>query len=533
MVVSHKTEKSGPANVLAADDAVPQARGQQRELPQQFSASSALSFAYVITNSWVGYSGTFPTALMAGGGPAVFYGVIVAGIVCFIITLGLAELASAFPSSGGQYHFTYMVSSPKTRTPCAFVCGWLSSLAWCLTTVSGTIFIAQAILALGSFLNEDYYPRQWQTYLVFLALIILATAMVCLLAHWLPRLQEVMFWSSISAFVACLAAVLGMSKSKQSARVVFTQYQNETGWPDGLSDPYRRGMSHDFPMAAPRKKTDSSQEVPEPGRNIPKVMCLTPVIGIATTLPFVVATLFATVDLGEVVRSELPILTLYHQATGSKDVTAIFTIWLIFNYFGGTVTGLAASGRMAWAFARDNGLPFSGTLATVHPRFQTPVASTVACAVLMALYGLIYIASSTAYSSIVSMAILSMNVTYVIPQGILLFRGREKVLVDRYFDLGRYGVFVNAFSCVWVGLYTVIFCFPTIMPPTPSNMNYLAPVVVVIVVLILVVWYGGKKKTFFGPSVVIAEALVQESSVAIVSKRKSSPRRGHSSIQHS
>jgi choline transport protein len=283
------------------------------------------------------------------------------------------------------------------------------------------------------------------------------------------------------------------------------------------------------------RKTDYSQEVPDPGTNIPKVMWLTPVIGIATTVPFVVATLFAMVDLGEIVRSELPILTLYHQATGSKDVAAIFTVWLIVNYFGGVLAGLAASGRMAWAFARDNGLPFSSTLATVHPRFQTPVASTVACAVLMALYGLIYIASSTAYSSIVSMAILSMNVTYVIPQGILLFRGRERVLVDRYFDLGRYGVFVNAFSCVWVGLYTVIFCFPTIMPPTPSNMNYLAPVVVIIVVLILVVWYGGKKKTFFGPvsmqykccgslliwfqSVVTAEILVQESSVAIVTKR--------------
>jgi choline transport protein len=228
-------------------------------------------------------------------------------------------------------------------------------------------------------------------------------------------------------------------------------------------------------------------------------MWLTPVIGIATAVPFVVATLFATVDLGEIVRSDLPILTLYHQATGSKDVATIFTVWLIFNYFGGTIAMVTTSGRMAWAFARDNGLPFSRTLATVHPRFQTPVASTVACAVLMALYGLVYIASSTAYSSIVSMAILSMNVTYVIPQGIVLFRGREEVLVDRYFDLGRYGVFVNAFSCLWVGLYTVIFCFPTIMPPTPSNMNYLAPVVVVIIVLILAVWYGGKKKTFSGP----------------------------------
>jgi choline transport protein len=292
--------------------------------------------------------------------------------------------------------------------------------------------------------------------------------------------------------------------------------------------------------------TDFSQEVPDPGRNIPKVMWLTPVIGIATTVPFVVATLFSTVDLGEVVRSELPILTLYHQATGSKTAAVIFTVWLIFNYFGGVLAGLATSGRMAWAFARDNGLPFSTTLATVHPRFQTPVASTVSCAVLMALYGLVYIASSTAYSSIVSMSILSMNATYVIPQGILLFRGREKVLVDRYFDLGRYGVFVNAFSCLWVGLYTVIFCFPTIMPPAPSNMNYLAPVVVIIVVLILVVWYGGKKKTFLGPvriskrlgwgsltdtslqRIVIAEArpLAQESSSvvidAIVAKRESS-----------
>jgi choline transport protein len=81
-----KTENSGPASVLGGDDALPQARGHQRELPQQFSASSALSFAYIVTNSWVGYSGTFPAALLAGGGPAVFYGVIVAGIVCIIIS---------------------------------------------------------------------------------------------------------------------------------------------------------------------------------------------------------------------------------------------------------------------------------------------------------------------------------------------------------------------------------------------------------------------------------------------------------------
>jgi choline transport protein len=85
-MASSKTERSGPASVVAADEALPQARGQQIELPQQFSAISALSFAYIATNSWIGYSGTFVTALLAGGGPAVFYGVIAAGIVCTIIS---------------------------------------------------------------------------------------------------------------------------------------------------------------------------------------------------------------------------------------------------------------------------------------------------------------------------------------------------------------------------------------------------------------------------------------------------------------
>lgn len=48
----------------------------------------------------------------------------------------MAELASSFPSSGGQYHFAFMVSSDKTRAMAAFMTGWLSVLAWCLTTTS-------------------------------------------------------------------------------------------------------------------------------------------------------------------------------------------------------------------------------------------------------------------------------------------------------------------------------------------------------------------------------------------------------------
>lgn len=88
---------------LSEDELQLRAQGHVGELPRQFSAISLLSLAFSITNSWIGYSAVFITPLYAGGGPGVVYCLVAACIACSFITIGLAELSSAFPSSGGQY----------------------------------------------------------------------------------------------------------------------------------------------------------------------------------------------------------------------------------------------------------------------------------------------------------------------------------------------------------------------------------------------------------------------------------------------
>jgi len=76
------------------------------------------------------------------------------------------------------------------------------------------------------------------------------------------------------------------------------------------------------------------------------------------------------------------------------------------------------------------------------------------------------------------MAILSLDITYVVPEGIVLLRGRSNVLPKRHFDLGPYfGLFCNAFSALWVALYTVLFCLPEFLPVTMGNMNYVSVVI--------------------------------------------------------
>jgi choline transport protein len=87
---SVKEHSAQPANVqdaiLSADELELRAQGHKGELPRQFSTLSTLAIAFLLTSAWIGYSATFPYPLLAGGGPYVFWGLIVATIACSIIS---------------------------------------------------------------------------------------------------------------------------------------------------------------------------------------------------------------------------------------------------------------------------------------------------------------------------------------------------------------------------------------------------------------------------------------------------------------
>lgn len=92
-----------PKGDLSADALQLLAQGHEEAMPRNFGFWSTLALGFSITNSWLGYPGTFGVCLAAGGGPTVIYALIAATVACSINTAGLAELSSAFPSSGGQY----------------------------------------------------------------------------------------------------------------------------------------------------------------------------------------------------------------------------------------------------------------------------------------------------------------------------------------------------------------------------------------------------------------------------------------------
>lgn len=159
-----------------------------------------------------------------------------------------------------------------------------------------------------------------------------------------------------------------------------------------------------------------------------------------------------------------------------------------------------ASGRIAWAFARDGGLPYSNYFSHVDTRMKFPARATLLALAFIGLYGLLYLASSTAFNSILTSAVLFSNMTLAIPQTLLLLVGRE-ALPERPFNLGRVGTFCNVIATLWVPVLIILVCMPPSLPVTVKSMNYTSPILVGISAIIIGGWYTGGRHRFEGPRI--------------------------------
>lgn len=101
----------------------------------------------------------------------------------------------------------------------------------------------------------------------------------------------------------------------------------------------------------------------------------------------------------------------------------------------------------------------------------------------------------------VSAAIIFQQTSCIIPQAIVLYRGRDSVLPERYFNLGRFGPFINGTAVAWVTFLDILYCFPTAMPVTPQNMSYVSVVSVGLVTFVILLWFTTKKGVFKGPRI--------------------------------
>ena len=114
-------------------------------------------------------------------------------------------------------------------------------------------------------------------------------------------------------------------------------------------------------------------EVKGPRTRVPHSMITAVVLNSILQFIFMVIVMFTIGNVDQVANSPtgLPIIEVYYQATNSVHATNFLVVLMALILFISLFNIFASVSRLVWAFARDNGLPFSRTFSKVSTRSLT------------------------------------------------------------------------------------------------------------------------------------------------------------------
>ncbi|KAI4120184.1 MAG: hypothetical protein LQ345_000140 [Seirophora villosa] len=476
------------------------AQGHEAALKRSFSLLSALGLGFSITSSWVGYLSNFGQNLIYGGPRVVVFGLLIATVV-----------------QCGQYHFTFILAPGPHKRFAAFVVGWMTLLGWWIVTSSGISLCAVFVAGLVSFWDETFEATSWQIYLLFLATIVVTSSPLFLCPRMVPKITRAALFLAVTGFFVVFGLVLGLRRQTQPASFITQSGLGTSGWNAGTAWVLGVGNAL-YAYGGIDAAIHIAEEIPQPDKNIPQAMNLTVLIGFVTAFPMSLALMFSMKDMDSIINSKLPSAELFYQITGSRIVVTI-----IMDFVDNDNSGVyepvgylrpyglgVCSRRTEWSPPKaqgsvadkdlQQGIPYSKYFAHVSPSLDFPVRATVLSMTFCGLYGLIYLASSTAFNSIITSAVLYLSITYAIPQGIILTRGRETALPARAWNLGKAGYICNILSPLLVTVIGTCLCFPPQLPVTSSNANYTPAILFALFTVVLCLWYARGHK-FMGPKI--------------------------------
>ncbi|ODV66580.1 amino acid transporter [Hyphopichia burtonii NRRL Y-1933] len=463
---------------------------QKGELKRSFSVWSVLGIGFGLTNSWFGILASLITSISSGGAVIVVYGILIIAAVSYCIGITLSEMSSAIPSAGGQYVWTRVLSPKKYSSFLAYLCG---SLAWAgaiFTSASMALSVAQAVMGFYNLTHPDHVTEKWQLFVIFQIVNILLILFNCY-GKALPMIANGVLYFSLFSYVVITITVLVCSRGNyRDAKFVFAEFDNNTGWSNsgiafiiGLVNP-------NWSFSCLDSASHLAEEVHSPETVIPIAILGTVTIGMVTAFSYSIAMFFSLHNLQDIINSNtgMPILDIYYQALGNKAGAICLGVLIFITACGVTISSHTWQARLCWSFSRDNGLPFSKYLSIIDPNLGVPLNAHLFSSFWVAVLGCLYLVSDTAFNSMVVGCITFLLLSYCVPTICLLYRGRENIHHGPFW-LGFWGTLCNYITIAWSLFALVFYSFPTTMPVTRGNMNYVSVVIAIYFVWALAYWF--------------------------------------------
>ncbi|KAM4060949.1 amino acid permease [Hirsutella rhossiliensis] len=481
-----------------------QRMGKKQEFRRNFRLISTIGFTTCVMGTWEILLASNTQGLTAGGLSGLFWSLCWSYTGQFFIVLSLADMASMAPTAGGQYHWVSEFAPPQYQKILSYLSGWLSAVSWQSIVALDAFLIGNIIQGLITLNDVSYTPERWQgTLLVFASVIGISLFNVFAAKH-LPLAEGIFVTIHIFAFFPVIITLLVLAP-KQSASAVFTQFtDNGAGWPSIALTVMVGQVSSMFVVLGSDSVAHMSEEIKDASIIVPKSMIWSFLINLPFSFGLLLTYLFCIGDVAEALASPTgyPFIYVFLNATGSVRAATGLTIVVLALLIMITISSLASTSRQTFAFARDNGLPFSNWLGAVHPTWHVPVNAVLFTCVFSMALALINIGSNVAFNAMLSLSTVALMATYVITIGcITLKRIRGEQLPYSRWSLGRYGLGINILALLY-SCWSFFWSFwPNSHNITAENFNWACVLFLGLMSLSAVLYFCQARHVYEGPVV--------------------------------
>jgi len=515
------TNRSGKEELIAQDIKRLHGMGYAQELFRTMGGFSNFAISFTIISVLSGCLTLFYTGITTSGFAAGSIGWPLVTVFVVIVALGMAELASAYPTAGGLYYWASKLGGPAW--------GWFTGWFNLIGQVAVTAGIDYGLAVSVDVLLNAWFPHfpatlgsvaaidpatQWTTLAIYGVVLILHGLLNIFGVRIVARLNDVSVWWHIAGVLLLGGGVVVAALASQQfgganfANHVASQPLNGAGALFS-ADPKFNGTG--FPtwyafllglLLAQYTYTgyDASAHMTEEtvgaATRAPWGIVMSVVVSAFAGYIVLMGLLAAAPDLVKAAGYINPVLYILESRLGFALGTIFFAVAVGAQFFCG-MSSITTNSRMIYAFSRDGALPFSNLWHRLDSG-RTPRNAIILAAVAAFILAIPTVFNFAAYVAITSIAVIGLYISYVLP---ILLRLIAKDFQRGPWHLGAWSRPIGIIAVLWVIFISVLFMLPTITPVTVVTFNY-TPVVVLGTLIILVVWWMVSVRHWFkGPHV--------------------------------
>ncbi|KAJ0421627.1 GABA permease [Aspergillus carlsbadensis] len=506
MEVSARTPPSGQHVFASAanEDVALENLGYKQELQRTFSLLDMIGFSFSIVTCWTALSGGFIIGVTAGGPPVMIFGWIGVCVLTLTVAFSMAEMCSRWPVAGGQYSWVALLAPPKVSRELSYITGWFMLTGLLAMGAVNNSFAANFILGQANLVFPSFSIERWHAVLVTYAVAAWSLAINVLAPRLLNRLSRTILVWNICSFIIITVTLLATNSNKRAPSFVFQDFQNFTGFGQPMATIIGILQSF-FGMCCYDAPSHMTEEMKHPSRDAPKAMVLSVGMGAVTGFIFLLTLCFCIGDINNTAGSStgVPVIQIFYDSTGSKVGACFMASMVTVINLVCAVSLLAEGSRSLFAFARDNGLPFSKVLSKVTSKSHIPLNAIFATVLVQIAFNSIYFGTVTGFNTIISIATTGFYISYALPLFSRLlgyvtnhhttaFTGSFALALPLSLTLNALGLFFLLFAFV-------TFNFPSLAPVDDENMNYTSATIGVIALVGVGTWIVSARKRFTGP----------------------------------